>query len=108
VRRLIKEDFDRAFEEVDVLFAPTTPTPAFKIGEKTDDPLEMYLSDVFTISCNLAGNCGISIPCGFTSGGLPIGLQLMGNHWDDATLLRAGAAYQRATDWHMRMPDLSG
>jgi aspartyl-tRNA(Asn)/glutamyl-tRNA(Gln) amidotransferase subunit A len=107
VRRLIKEDFDRAFEQVDVLFAPTTPTPAFKIGEKTDDPLEMYLSDVFTISCNLAGNCGMSIPCGFTSGGLPIGLQLMGNHWDDATLLRAGAAYQRVTDWHMRVPDLS-
>ncbi|MHC5034627.1 MAG: Asp-tRNA(Asn)/Glu-tRNA(Gln) amidotransferase subunit GatA [Planctomycetota bacterium] len=106
VRRLIKEDFDRAFDEVDVLFAPATPTPAFKIGEKTENPLEMYLSDVFTISCNLAGNCGISIPCGFTSGGLPIGLQLMGNHWEDATLVRAGAAYQRATDWHMRTPNL--
>ncbi|MCK4373768.1 MAG: aspartyl/glutamyl-tRNA amidotransferase subunit A, partial [Candidatus Brocadiae bacterium] len=104
VRRLIKEDFDRAFEQVDLLFGPTSPTPAFKIGEKTEDPLEMYLNDVFTIPCDLAGNCGISLPCGFTDGSLPIGMQLMGTHWDEAALLRAGAAYQRETDWHLRMP----
>src|SRR5208283_66712 len=76
VRRLIKEDFDRAFAECDVVAGPTSPTPAFRIGEKTDDPLSMYLSDIYTISCNLAGICGISIPCGFSQGGLPIGLQL--------------------------------
>ncbi|MHC4480919.1 MAG: Asp-tRNA(Asn)/Glu-tRNA(Gln) amidotransferase subunit GatA [Planctomycetota bacterium] len=104
VRRLIKEDFDRAFEQVDLIFAPTTPTPAFRIGEKADDPLAMYLSDVFTISCNLAGICGVSLPCGFTSAGLPVGMQLMGRHWDDAALLRAGAAYQRETDFHLRLP----
>jgi aspartyl-tRNA(Asn)/glutamyl-tRNA(Gln) amidotransferase subunit A len=108
VRRLIKEDFDRAFERADLLFAPTTPTPAFKVGEKTDDPLEMYLSDIFTISCNLAGTCGMSLPCGFTESGLPVGLQLMGRHWDDAALLAAGAAYQRVTDFHTRTPHMRG
>jgi len=106
VRRLIKEDFDRAFEEVDLIFAPTAPTAAFKIGEKTGDPLAMYLSDIFTIACNLAGNCGISLPCGFTSEGLPVGLQLMGAHWDEAALLRAGSAYQGRTDFHRRTPEL--
>ena len=106
VRRLIKQDFDRAFEQVDIVFTPTTPTAAFRIGEKTADPMEMYLSDVFTISCNLAGICGISIPCGFTAGGLPIGMQLMANHWNDSALLRAGAAYQRVTDFHTRMPPM--
>ena len=105
VRRLIKEDFDRAFERVDVLFGPTTPTPAFRMGEKTGDPLSMYLSDIFTISCNLAGVAGISLPCGFTAGGLPIGMQLMSAHWQDATLIRAGAAYQRSTDYHLNVPD---
>ena len=104
VRRLIKEDFDRAFERVDVLFGPTTPTAAFRVGEKTGDPLSMYLSDIFTISCNLAGVAGISLPCGFTAGGLPIGMQLMAAHWRDATLIRAGAAYQRCTDFHLSMP----
>ncbi len=103
-RRLIREDFTRAFEEVALLFAPTTPTAAFRIGEKADDPLAMYLSDIFTISCNLSGNCGVSVPCGFTRAGLPVGMQLMGAHWDDARLLRAAAAYQRATDWHTRAP----
>jgi aspartyl-tRNA(Asn)/glutamyl-tRNA(Gln) amidotransferase subunit A len=106
VRRLIREDFERAFQEVDLLFAPTTPTAAFRIGEKADDPLAMYLSDIFTISCNLAANCGVSIPCGFTRSGLPVGMQLMAPHWEDGRLLRAGAAYQRATDWHLRAPAL--
>jgi len=104
VRRLIKEDFDRAFEQVDVLFAPTTPTPAFRIGEKTDDPLAMYLSDVFTISAPLAGIPGISLPCGLSSGGLPIGMQLMAPHWHDARLIAAGAAFQRSSDFHLCTP----
>ncbi len=107
VRRLIRRDFERAFEEVDVLFAPTSPTPAFRIGEKTDDPLEMYLSDIFTISANLAGIGGISVPCGF-AGDLPVGMQLMGPHWNDSILLKATAAYQRRTDYHVRLPDLPG
>jgi aspartyl-tRNA(Asn)/glutamyl-tRNA(Gln) amidotransferase subunit A len=107
VRRLIKQDFDKAFERVDAIFSPTTPTPAFEIGEKTDDPLEMYLSDIFTISCNLAAICGISLPCGFTSGGLPVGMQLMARHWNDAVLLAAGAAYQRVTDFHTKTPPSS-
>jgi aspartyl-tRNA(Asn)/glutamyl-tRNA(Gln) amidotransferase subunit A len=107
VRRLIREDFEKAFESVDLIFSPTTPTPAFRIGEKTDDPLEMYLSDIFTISCNLAAVCGMSLPCGFTEAGLPIGMQLMGPHWQDARVLRAGAAYQRETAWHTRTPALT-
>ncbi|MCD6416471.1 MAG: Asp-tRNA(Asn)/Glu-tRNA(Gln) amidotransferase subunit GatA [Planctomycetes bacterium] len=102
VRRLIKEDFDRAFEEVDLIFCPATPTPAFKIGEKTDDPLEMYLSDIFTISANLAGIGAASVPCGFSPEGLPIGLQLMAPHWQDGRLLRAAAAYQGQTDWRLK------
>jgi len=107
VRRLIKEDFDRAFQQVDLLFAPTSPTAAFRIGEKVDDPLAMYLNDVFTISCPLAGCCGVSVPCGFTRTGLPVGLQLMGRHWDETTLLGAAAAYQDATDFHLRMPPVA-
>jgi aspartyl-tRNA(Asn)/glutamyl-tRNA(Gln) amidotransferase subunit A len=106
VRRLIKGDFDRAWEQVDLLLAPTSPTAAFRIGEKTEDPIEMYLSDIFTISCNLAGNCGISLPCGFTSGGLPVGMQLMGRHWDEERLLAAAHAYQLQTDWHTRTPPI--
>jgi aspartyl-tRNA(Asn)/glutamyl-tRNA(Gln) amidotransferase subunit A len=108
VRRLIKGDFDRAWEQVDLLLAPTSPTAAFRIGEKTEDPIEMYLSDIFTISCNLAGNCGISLPCGFTSGGLPVGVQLMGRHWDEERLLAAAHAYQLQTDWHTRTPPIVG
>ncbi len=104
VRRLIKEDFDRAFEEVDLIFAPTSPTAAFRAGEKTDDPLAMYLSDVYTISANLAAVPGLSVPCGFTADGLPVGLQLLGRPWDEARLLRAGHAYQQLTDWHTRRP----
>ena len=104
VRELIRQDFDRAWEQVDLLLAPTSPTAAFRIGEKTEDPLEMYLSDIFTLSCNLAGICGISLPCGFTREGLPIGMQLMGRRWDEERLLAAAHAYQQQTDWHQRAP----
>ena len=105
VRTLIKEDFDRAFEQVDLLIAPVSPTVAFRIGEKVDDPLKMYLSDVFTLSVNLAGICGASIPCGFADG-LPIGLQLMGVAFHEATVLRVAYAYEQATEWHRRRPAL--
>ena len=105
VRTLIKEDFDRAFEEVDLLVAPVSPTVAFRIGEKVDDPLQMYLSDVFTLSMNLAGICGASVPCGFADG-LPIGLQLMGAAFDEPTVLRVAYAYEQATEWHGRSPAL--
>src|SRR5258708_4989037 len=106
VRRLIKEDFDRAFAECDVIMGPTAPTPAFKIGEKADDPLAMYLSDIYTISCNLAGLPGISIPCGFTKSGLPIGLQILGPAFEEENLLRIARMHERETDWHPRRPKL--
>ncbi len=106
VRTLIKQDFDRAFAEVDVIAAPTTPTTAFRIGEKADDPLAMYLSDVFTLSASLAGIVGATVPCGFDGGGLPIGLQIIGPAFDEPTVLRAADAYQRATAWHTRRPPL--
>ena len=96
VRALIKRDFDRAFERVDLLLSPTTPTPAFALGEKTGNPLDMYRSDVFTLGCNLAGLPGMSVPCGFTAAGLPLGMQLLGKPLDELTLLRAAAAYERA------------
>ena len=106
VRTLIKQDFDRAFERVDVIVAPTSPTTAFRIGEKVDDPLQMYLSDVFTLSVNLAGICGISLPCGFDRQGLPIGLQIMGPAFGEEAILRAAYAYEQATEWHKRSPPL--
>ena len=106
VRTLIRQDFLKAFEEVDLIASPTTPTPAFKIGEKTGDPLQMYLSDIYTISCNLAGLCGISVPCGFSKAGLPIGLQLLGKPFGEPDLLRAAHAYEQATDWHTKTPSL--
>jgi len=96
VRRLIKQDFDAAFEKVDVIAGPTSPTAAFKMGEKASDPLAMYLCDIFTISTNLAGLPGISVPCGFASGGLPVGLQFMGKVLDEKTVLRVAAAYESA------------
>jgi aspartyl-tRNA(Asn)/glutamyl-tRNA(Gln) amidotransferase subunit A len=102
VRRLIKDDFDRAFAECDVVMGPTSPTPAFKIGEKTDNPLEMYLSDIYTISANLAGIAGISIPCGSTKTGLPIGLQIQSAPFEEDKLLRVARMYERATEWHAR------
>jgi aspartyl-tRNA(Asn)/glutamyl-tRNA(Gln) amidotransferase subunit A len=106
VRTLIKRDFQDAFHAVDLLLTPTTPTAAFRMGEKTDDPLQMYLADIFTISVNLAGVPGISIPCGFTSDNLPIGMQLIGKHFDEETLLQAAYAYEQSTDWHKRKPNL--
>jgi aspartyl-tRNA(Asn)/glutamyl-tRNA(Gln) amidotransferase subunit A len=99
VRTLITRDFDEAFREVDLIVTPTAPTPAFRIGEKSGDPLRMYLSDVFTISCNLAGLPGLSLPCGFSPDGLPIGLQLLGRPFDEETVLAAARAYESATDW---------
>jgi aspartyl-tRNA(Asn)/glutamyl-tRNA(Gln) amidotransferase subunit A len=93
-RALIARDYQRAFTEVDLIASPTSPTPAFRIGEKAHDPMSMYLADVFTLSCNLAGLPGISVPCGFTAGGLPVGLQLIGRALDEATLLRAAAAVE--------------
>jgi len=104
VRTLIRRDFEQAFERCEVIATPTSPTPPFKIGEKTDDPLQMYLSDIFTISVNLAGLPAISIPCGFTNAGLPIGLQLIGKPFEEATLLRVAHAYEQATEWHRRKP----
>jgi aspartyl-tRNA(Asn)/glutamyl-tRNA(Gln) amidotransferase subunit A len=106
VRTLIKRDFDQAFTTVDAIVTPTSPTAAFKLGEKTDDPLQMYLADIFTISCNLAGLPGLSLPCGFTQTGLPIGLQLLGKPLDEAVLFRVARAYERETDWHRREPAL--
>jgi aspartyl-tRNA(Asn)/glutamyl-tRNA(Gln) amidotransferase subunit A len=108
VRTLIRNDFLDAFRRVDLLVTPVTPTPAFRLGEKVSDPLQMYLSDVFTLSCNLAGICGISVPCGFTeSPRLPIGLQLLGPPLGEATLLRVAHAYQQTTDWHKERPPLA-
>ena len=106
VRALIKKDFDDAFRSSDVILTPTSPTPAFRIGEKTADPLTMYLSDIFTISCNLAGIPGISIPCGFSKDGLPIGLQMLGRWCDEGTLLKAAFAYEQAAGWHKRRPGI--
>jgi aspartyl-tRNA(Asn)/glutamyl-tRNA(Gln) amidotransferase subunit A len=106
VRTLIRRDFEEAFQQVDVLVAPTAPTPAFKIGEKIDDPLQMYLSDVFTITINLAGIPALSIPCGFSSAGLPIGLQIIGKPFAEETILRAAHAFEQQTDYHRRKPSL--
>jgi len=106
VRTLIREDFTRAFETVDAVLTPSSPTPAFKLGEKIDDPLAMYLMDVFTLPCNLAGLPGLSVPCGFTQGGLPMGLQLMGRPFDEARLLQIGRAFERAKDFSRRAPPL--
>jgi aspartyl-tRNA(Asn)/glutamyl-tRNA(Gln) amidotransferase subunit A len=100
VRTLIRQDFLAAFEQVDVLLTPVAPTPAFRLGEKTADPLQMYLSDIFTIPVNLAGTCALSLPCGFSAAGLPIGLQLIGKPFAEAELLHAAYAYEQATEWH--------
>ena len=95
VRRLLAQDFVNAFAEVDAIVTPTTPTPAFKIGEKSDDPLAMYLADIYTVTANLAGICGASVPCGVSKDGLPIGIQILGKHFDEATVLRVGQAVER-------------
>src|SRR5690606_38002369 len=99
-RTLIKNDFLRAFEKVDVIAGPTSPTTAFKIGERSEDPLSMYLADIFTLSLNLSASCGVAVPCGFDRQGLPIGLQLIGNTLQEATSLNAAYAYEQATEWH--------
>lgn len=104
VRRLIKQDYDQALKEVDLILGPTTPTTAFRIGAHTHNPLAMYLADIYTVSANLAGVPAISIPCGFGPDGLPIGLQLQARPFDEATLLRASHQFQLATDWHQRSP----
>ena len=106
VRTLIRGDYDRAFATVDAIAIPTTPTPAFRLGERTADPLQMYLADVFTVSAPLAGLPALSVPCGFAPGPLPIGLQLIGRAWDELTLLRIGHAYERATNWTTQHPPL--
>jgi aspartyl-tRNA(Asn)/glutamyl-tRNA(Gln) amidotransferase subunit A len=104
VRRLIKDDFDKAFAHCDVIMGPTAPTAAFRIGEKADDPLAMYLSDIYTISANLAGITAISIPCGFTKAGLPIGLQIQAAPFEEEKMLRIARMHERVTDWHTRWP----
>ena len=103
VRQLISADFARAFGECDLLLGPTSPTPAFRIGDKRDDPITMYLNDIYTIGANLAGLPGMSLPCGFV-GGLPVGLQLIGPHFSEARMLNAAHRYQMETDWHLRVP----
>ena len=110
VRTLIRNDFLKAFEQVDAVVCPTSPTAAFKVGEKAEDPLQMYLSDIFTISCNLAGICGLAVPCGFTSSQprLPIGLQLLGKPFGEETILRLAHAYEQSTSWHKEKPPLNG
>jgi aspartyl-tRNA(Asn)/glutamyl-tRNA(Gln) amidotransferase subunit A len=104
VRRLIAQDFARALTQCDVIVGPTTPTAAFPIGAKADDPVQMYLNDIFTIAANLTGMPAMSIPCGFTSDALPIGLQIQGNYFDEARILNVAHRYQQATDWHLRVP----
>ena len=104
VRQLISDDFKNAFKNVDVIAGPTAPTTAFAIGEKTDDPIMMYLNDIYTIGANLAGLPGISVPCGFVDG-LPVGLQLIGPHFAEATILACAHQYQQLTDWHTQAPE---
>ncbi|XKH51779.1 Asp-tRNA(Asn)/Glu-tRNA(Gln) amidotransferase subunit GatA [Chryseomicrobium palamuruense] len=106
VRTLIKQDFENVFENYDVIVGPTTPTPAFKVGEQVDDPLTMYANDILTIPVNLAGVPGISIPCGFAADGLPLGLQIIGKHFDEATIYQVASAYESATEFHKQTPAL--
>jgi aspartyl-tRNA(Asn)/glutamyl-tRNA(Gln) amidotransferase subunit A len=107
VRRLIHDDFAKAFARCDAIVGPTYPTPAFNIGERSTDPLAMYLADIYTISANLAGLPGISIPCGFTRGGLPIGLQILAAPFEEEKLLRIALRFEHATDWHKRRPPIA-
>jgi aspartyl-tRNA(Asn)/glutamyl-tRNA(Gln) amidotransferase subunit A len=106
VRKLIKGDFDEAFKRCDAIVTPTAPTTAFKLGEKTQDPLQMYLSDIYTISINLAGVPAISLPCGFDQDAMPVGMQVIGKHFDEATILRVAHAYEQATEWHKKRPGI--
>ncbi len=105
IRTLIKRDFEKAFEKVDAIVGPVSPTVAWNLGEKVDDPLKMYLADIYTVSANLAGIPGLSIPCGFADG-LPVGLQILGKHWDEETILKVGYAYEQATNWNKEKPKL--
>jgi aspartyl-tRNA(Asn)/glutamyl-tRNA(Gln) amidotransferase subunit A len=104
IRRLIAQDFQQAFTQCDVIAGPAAPTVAWRIGEKADDPVANYLADIFTLPGSLAGLPGMSVPAGFGAGGMPVGLQLMGNHLKEAELLQAAHAFQQATDWHTRTP----
>jgi len=106
LRRLIAQDFTEAFKQCDVIMGPTSPTTAFNLGEKSDDPVSMYLSDIYTIAVNLAGLPGLSIPVGFGANGRPVGLQIVGNYFAEAKMLNVAHQYQLATDWHARMPTL--
>ncbi|HWC17424.1 MAG TPA: Asp-tRNA(Asn)/Glu-tRNA(Gln) amidotransferase subunit GatA, partial [Terriglobales bacterium] len=109
VRTLIRKDFADAFEKVDVIACPTSPTPAFRLGERINDPLSMYLADVFTLAANMAGICGISLPCGFAEQGgkrLPVGLQILGRELDELTILQAAYAHEQSTDWHKARPEI--
>jgi aspartyl-tRNA(Asn)/glutamyl-tRNA(Gln) amidotransferase subunit A len=103
---LIKKDFEKAFEKCDALIAPTSPTPAFKIGEKVNDPLAMYMCDVLTTPVNLAGICGMSVPAGFSANGLPIGLQIMANQFKEGNLFHVGHVFEKATEWHKKKPSI--
>ncbi|MBI9020504.1 MAG: Asp-tRNA(Asn)/Glu-tRNA(Gln) amidotransferase subunit GatA [Verrucomicrobia bacterium] len=106
VRTLIRNDFVEAFKQCDAILAPVTPTPAYKIGEKTNDPLKMYLDDILTTPVNLAGICGLSVPCGFSKAGLPIGLQIIGDSFKEGNILKVGHAYEQTTEWHKQKPEL--
>ena len=108
VRRLIRQDYDAAYRDVDLILGPTSPLPPFPIGEMVDDPLRMYLQDLYTVSANLTGNCAMSIPCGFTRAGLPIGLQLQGPGFEEERLLQAAYMFQQDTDWHLKKPEKIG
>ena len=107
VRRLIRQDYDQAFQDVDFIVGPVTPSPAFPLGAMVDDPLSLYLQDLFTVGANLAGIAGISVPCGLTEKGLPVGLQLLSPPFEEERLLRAAAMYQRETEWHLQRPELT-
>jgi len=107
VRTLIRNDFVEAFKQCDAILAPVTPTPAYKIGEKTNDPLKMYLDDILTTPVNLAGICGLSVPCGFSKAGMPIGLQILGDSFKEANILKVGHAYEQTTTWHKQRPEFS-
>ena len=106
VRTLLRRDAEAAFARVDVIATPTSPVPPFRIGERTSDPLQMYLADIFTVSANLVGVPAVSVPCGFADADrtLPVGLQLIGRMFDEATVLQVGDAYARLTDWHLQAP----
>jgi aspartyl-tRNA(Asn)/glutamyl-tRNA(Gln) amidotransferase subunit A len=106
-RTLIRRDFEDAFERCDAILTPVAPTAAYRVGEKTGDPLQMYLGDIFTVPANLAGICGISVPCGFTGGGLPIGLQVLGPAFKEENILRVAYAYEQSTEWHRRKPAMN-